>query len=68
MFFRETDNMKDRIKEEARQKLFFEDGNEEREQEELLESEKELIRDFGRVFLILVILAFAGYIVSYLLV
>ena len=59
--------MKDRIKEEARQKLFFEDGNEEREQEELLESEKELIRDFGRVFLILVILAFAGYIVSYLL-
>lgn len=58
------DNMKDRIQEEARQK-FFEDGNEEQEEMELLESEKELIKDFAKVLFILVALAFIGFIMSY---
>lgn len=56
--------MKDRIQEEARQK-FFEDGNEEQEEMELLESEKELIKDFAKVLFILVALAFIGFIMSY---
>lgn len=57
--------MKDRIQEEARQK-FFEDGNEEQEERELIESEKELIKDFAKVLCILVALAFIGFIMAYL--
>ena len=59
------DNMKDRIQEEARQK-FFEDGNEEQEEMGLLESEKELIKDFAKVLFILVALGFIGFIITYL--
>lgn len=57
--------MKDRIQEEARQK-FFEDGNEEQEEMGLLESEKELIKDFAKVLFILVALGFIGFIITYL--
>ena len=56
--------MRDRIQEEARQK-FVVDGNEEQEEMELLESEKELIKDFAKVLFILVALAFIGFIMSY---